>query len=210
MLRLIFSLLLAANISCTGFTDEESKLSITKTDSVKDIAAVQHDSVIHTKKDVVISDKSSLPSLQTSMNDVPVDSIISFAKTLIGIPYLYASTDPAKGFDCSGFITYVYNHFNIKVPRSSIEFTNMGEEIALRESEKGDLILFTGTDSTERFVGHMGIIFSNENGDVQFIHSSSGKANGVVVTPLNTYYMGRFMKVVRISTTSSLLKASSF
>ena len=34
--------------------------------------------------------------------------LIAFAKTLIGIPYLYGSTDPAKGFDCSGFITHVF------------------------------------------------------------------------------------------------------
>ncbi len=202
MLRLIFILLLAANISCTGFADEESKPSVIKTDSVKNIAAVQHDTVIQTKKDVV-SAKDALPSIQISMNDVPVDSIINFAKTLIGTPYLYASIDPAKGFDCSGFITHVYSHFNIKVPRSSIEFTNVGEEIPLQESKKGDLVLFTGTDSTERFVGHMGIIISNENGDVQFIHSSSGKANGVVVTPLNTYYRGRFLKVIRINTNSA-------
>ena len=49
--------------------------------------------------------------------DTKPAEILAFAKNLIGIPYLYASTDPAKGFDCSGFITYVFNHFNIAVPR---------------------------------------------------------------------------------------------
>jgi hypothetical protein len=44
----------------------------------------------------------------------------------------------------------------------------------------------------------MGIIIKNENNVVEFIHSSSGRANGVVITPLNSYYMGRFVKVVRI------------
>src|SRR3954471_8841125 len=38
--------------------------------------------------------------------------VVDFAKTLIGTKYRYGSTDPAVGFDCSGFITYVFNHFN--------------------------------------------------------------------------------------------------
>ena len=54
-----------------------------------------------------------LKQREVIITSVLPDSILAFAKTLIGIPYLYASTDPAKGFDCSGFITYVFNHFNI-------------------------------------------------------------------------------------------------
>ena len=129
-----------------------------------------------------------------------VDSIVEFARTLIGTRYLFGSADPSHGFDCSGFITYVFNHFKISVPRSSVGFTNIGKEISSAHAKKGDIILFAGTDSAERFVGHIGIIISNENGDIQFIHSSSGKAKGVVITPLNDYYRGRFVKVVRLST----------
>ncbi len=127
------------------------------------------------------------------------DSLVAFARTLKGVPYLYASTDPKKGFDCSGFITYVFNHFNQKVPRSSIDFTNYGKTISLKAARPGDLILFTGTDSSIRKVGHMGIVESWRNDTLYFIHSSSGtKANGVVITPLGKYYMGRFVKVIRV------------
>ncbi len=124
--------------------------------------------------------------------------ILEFARTQIGVPYLFASTDPVKGFDCSGFITYVFNHFNIKVPRSSVEFTNQGKEVTIGDALPGDLILFTGTDSTIRRVGHMGIIESWRNDSLFFIHSSSGKANGVVITPFQKYYQGRFVKVIRV------------
>lgn len=123
--------------------------------------------------------------------------VITFSKTLKGIRYKYSSTDPKKGFDCSGFITYVFNHFKIEVPRTSAGFTNEGQEVKLTEAIPGDLILFTGTDSTIRTVGHMGII--TQSGDsVVFIHSTSGKANGVTETTLNPYYMGRFVKVIRV------------
>lgn len=125
------------------------------------------------------------------------DELVDFAETLIGIPYLYGSIDPNKGFDCSGFISYVFNHFKIAVPRSSVEFTSVEREISLKQAKRGDIILFTGTDSTKRVVGHMGIITSGENGH-EFIHSTSGKAYGVTKTPLNKYYQGRFVKVIRI------------
>lgn len=124
--------------------------------------------------------------------------LIAYAKTLTGINYKYGSTDPKDGFDCSGFITYVFNHFKIAVPRTSVDFTYIQKEIDVHSSTTGDLILFTGTDSTIRVVGHMGIITSNINGDVRFIHSTSGRANGVTETSLEPYYRSRFMKAIRI------------
>lgn len=149
------------------------------------------------KDSTVVNLKDTLP--QTIINGhVPPDSIVNFAETLIGTPYLYASTDPKQGFDCSGFITYVFNHFKISVPRSSYEFANVGTTIPLAESKKGDLILFTGTDSTERTIGHMGIVLTNDSGRVTFIHSSSGKAHGVTISPLDKYYQGRFVKTIRL------------
>src|SRR6188508_1374608 len=126
------------------------------------------------------------------------DSLVAFGKSLVGTPYLYASSDPVKGFDCSGFITYVFNHFGIEVPRSSVDFTNVGVEIPKEFASPGDLILFTGTDSTIRIVGHMGIVESNERGTLLFLHSTSGRAYGVVISPLNGYYETRFVKVIRV------------
>ncbi|HUC83005.1 MAG TPA: C40 family peptidase [Flavisolibacter sp.] len=138
-----------------------------------------------------------LPEGSIDTKSVNPQDVVSFAKTLIGVPYLYGSTDPAKGFDCSGFITYVFKHFDIVVPRSSIDFTNVGQEVSASQAKEGDLILFTGTDSTERFVGHMGIVVSNTD-TLRFIHSTSGKQYGVTITPLSSYYKSRYVKTVRI------------
>ncbi len=135
---------------------------------------------------------------EIAIETVQPDSMVAFAKTLVGIPYLYASTDPRKGFDCSGFITYVFNHFNISVPRSSVDFTNFGKDIVIEKAKPGDLILFTGTDSTTLIVGHMGIIESATDDTLRFIHSTSGKAKGVVISPLGDYYKKRFVKIIRV------------
>ena len=74
----------------------------------------------------------------------------------------------------------------------------MGIEIPTDFASPGDLILFTGTDSTIRIVGHMGIVESNERGNLLFLHSTSGKAYGVVISPLKGYYEARFVKVIRV------------
>lgn len=124
--------------------------------------------------------------------------LVAYATSLTGIPYKYGSIDPKEGFDCSGFITYVFHHFGIIVPRRSVDFTNVDHEVSLQDAKTGDLILFTGTDSTDRTVGHMGIIIAQPTGPPHFIHSTSGKAYGVTTTPLNTYYMGRYVKTIRI------------
>lgn len=138
------------------------------------------------------------------MNDIDTkgitpDQLVAFARTATGIPYQYGSSDPAVGFDCSGFITYVFNHFGIAVPRSSVDFTHVNHEVPVAQARPGDLILFTGTNPADRTVGHMGIIVSPAAADtVVFIHSTSGKAKGVVETPLTRGYVERFVKVLRI------------
>lgn len=134
---------------------------------------------------------------KVSTGGIEPSSLVSYAETLIGVPYVYASTESKIGFDCSGFITHVFNHFNISVPRSSVDFTHVGITVPVEAAKRGDIILFTGTNPAETAVGHMGLVVSN-NDTLQFIHSTSGKAMGVTTTPLNEYYKKRFVRISRI------------
>jgi cell wall-associated NlpC family hydrolase len=128
----------------------------------------------------------------------PASGFVEYAKTLVGTPYVYGSVNPRIGLDCSGFVNYVSNHFGIKVPRSSVGFTNVGTTVETDNAKPGDLILFTGTEPGKHMVGHMGIITCNHDGQLQFIHSSSGKAKAVTITELSDYYRSRLVKIVRI------------
>ena len=133
--------------------------SETKTESEEEVVdTVSNANIIFTGDAGIIGQdpKPFNDSINTG-NTRPAE-LIAFAKTLIDVPYKYASTDPSEGFDCSGFITYIFNHFDIAVPRSSVGFTNMGKTIDLQNARPGDLILFTGTDSSIRVVGHMGLV----------------------------------------------------
>ena len=138
------------------------------------------------------------PGSTVETKNISPRPLVDFAQTLIGTPYKYASSDPKSGFDCSGFITYVFNHFGIAVPRSSKDFENVGARISKQDAMPGDLILFTGTDNTNRTIGHLGIVTFNSPETLLFIHSTSGKLNSVTVTPLNDYYQARFVKIVRV------------
>jgi cell wall-associated NlpC family hydrolase len=181
-------------MALTGCAGKKEHNPVKLTEDTTTIAA--------TVGDTVNSASGKVPPEATgkdiTIKTIQPDSLVAFAKTLVGIPYLYASTDPLKGFDCSGFITYVFNHFNSTVPRSSVDFTNFGKEIAIEKAKPGDLILFTGTDSTIHIVGHMGIVESSMGDTLRFIHSTSGKAKGVVISLFGEYYKKRFVKVIRV------------
>ena len=141
---------------------------------------------------------TSVPAVTINTKNVDPNSVIDFAETLIGTKYKYGSAIKEQGFDCSGFITYVFQRFKIQVPRVSKDFTNAGYPVPLDASKPGDLILFTGTDTTGWVVGHMGMITENDNGKIKFIHSSSGKSIGVIISPMSKYYATRFVKVIRV------------
>ena len=154
------------------------------------------DTAPHQDLPIVTPDANGVTTVNTGQT-TPAE-LLAYANTLKGVPYKYGSTDPKEGFDCSGFITYVFNHFGISVPRTSSDFTPVKQEIDIKDAQAGDLILFTGTDSTIRVVGHMGIITTLPGEDVKFIHSTSGKQDGVTETPLNAYYIGRYVKTIRV------------
>lgn len=125
--------------------------------------------------------------------------LLEFAKSMLGIRYRTASSSPNRGFDCSGFVNYVFSNFGFKVPRSSREFATSGEAKKLEDAKIGDVILFTGTNSRSRTPGHVGIIYSVDGDQIKFIHSSSGNAKGVTISSLDEgFYKKRFLKVVSI------------
>jgi cell wall-associated NlpC family hydrolase len=148
------------------------------------------------KSRVVI--KHKVPAKKIDTKDVDADELVSFAESLQGVPYQYGSMDINKGFDCSGFINYVFNHYSISVPRTSADFTNAGKEVSIKECRRGDIILFTGSDAGSGKVGHMGIITKNQHRKITFVHAASGGGKGVVLSGMSNYFITRFVKVIRI------------
>ena len=80
------------------------------------------------------------PSSSTKTN---VDGLVWFAKKQLNTPYKYASADPKNGgLDCSGFLFYVFTHFDIKVPRTSYDFSAYGKDYKFSEEYQARWIDF--------------------------------------------------------------------
>lgn len=124
------------------------------------------------------------------------DKIVSFGMEFLGTPYVAAGCSK-DGFDCSGFVYFVYNHFKIQVPRSSSQFENFGKEIPISDVKKGDILLFLSP--TRNAIGHLGIVTNPKGMESDFIHSTSGREMKVVITSLTKPgYTRRFVKAIRV------------
>lgn len=120
------------------------------------------------------------------INRTLASDIITTAKKYLGIRYVYGGST-TKGFDCSGFTQFVYKQHGISVPRSTIEQAKVGTKLSRSELQVGDLIIFSNTYKAGP--SHAGIYMGNG----QFIHSSSNRSGGVIISDLNsTYYSGKF------------------
>lgn len=74
-------------------------------------------------------------------------NVVSFAESLIGVPYVYGGTTPS-GFDCSGFVQYVYSHFGVNLPRTTTQQENCGTQIPVSQAQPGDLYFWGDKGST--------------------------------------------------------------
>lgn len=125
-------------------------------------------------------------------------NIIAFAKEQLGIKYAYACSDPAKGFDCSGFVYYVFSRFDIDVPRSSQGFETVGPALSPEDFRIGDVVVFYGYRDRNT-IGHVGIICEADGLDSKFIHASSGSEMAVIISSLSSdAYRDRFIKCVNV------------
>ena len=116
--------------------------------------------------------------------------LLSLARQYLGVPYVWAGRSPG-GFDCSGFITFVFDQLGYGLPRMADGQYEVGIPVPRQALRPGDLVFF---ETYEPGPSHVGIYLGNE----QFIHASSG-AGYVTVTPMsNPYHRDRYLGARRI------------
>ena len=120
------------------------------------------------------------------------ETIVATAKQYMGAPYVYGGMSPS-GFDCSGFVNYVYKLCGYSMSRvASSIYNNNGTYVEKANLQLGDLVFFASNSSS---IGHVGIYIGNG----QFIHSSSG-AGCVVISDLSSsYYLKNYVGAKRIA-----------
>ncbi|MGY5847398.1 C40 family peptidase [Salegentibacter sp. HM20] len=179
--KIIFLILLFSAVGYITYFDTEEA-------EVKPEKAMPQSTVEPKETDSEMTTVASKPGLR--------DSLVDFSEDLLGTPYVTAGNG-IEGFDCSGYVYYVYQYFDIEVPRSTSGYEDFGQEIPIAEVEKGDLLLFLSP--TRNAIGHIGIVTKANGTASEFIHASSGNSMEVITTSLSSpTYIRRFVKAVRV------------
>jgi cell wall-associated NlpC family hydrolase len=134
--------------------------------------------------------------LDAAENTVAQEVLLS-AMSLEGIKYKYGGSSPETGFDCSGFVNYVYHKAaNLKLPRTSRGISRVGRAITNSELQVGDLVFF---NTTKKPFSHVGIYV----GDGKFIHAPRTGSFVRVESMRTSYWKNRFNGAKRLDQATS-------
>ncbi len=86
--------------------------------------------------------------------------VVGIALQYLGVPYVWGGSSPSTGFDCSGFIMYVFAQVGVSLPHHAASQYNYGTPVPFDQIAAGDLVFFSG-------LGHAGIAI----GGGQFVHA---------------------------------------
>ncbi len=99
--------------------------------------------------------------------------VVGIAMQYLGIPYKWGGASPAEGFDCSGFIMYVYAQVGVSLPHYAAAQYNYGVPVSKDQLEAGDLVFFDGLGHNGIYIGGGQFIHAPHTGDVVKISSLS-------------------------------------
>jgi peptidoglycan DL-endopeptidase CwlO len=120
--------------------------------------------------------------------------IVELAKKHVGTPYLYGGISP-KGFDCSGFTSYVFNQGGYSLPRTAQAQSERYEKVKINLAQPGDLIFFGASKSN---ISHVGIVVSLPGEPLQMIHASTSRGVIIGKVEADPYWSPRMQFVAKV------------
>jgi cell wall-associated NlpC family hydrolase len=135
---------------------------------------------------VPVVKKTPAPVRKLQQNFAFGKRVVGYAKKFLGVPYVYGGSSPRSGFDCSGFVRFVYAHFGVSLPHSSYAQFGDGRRVSRGGLRPGDLVFFDG-------LGHVGLYVGNG----RFIHAPH-TGTRVRIETLAGWYSSRFVGARRV------------
>jgi len=122
-----------------------------------------------------------------------VDSMVGLGKKFMGVRYSYGGNTPS-GFDCSGFVSYLFNAYGFKISKASRELAKFGHEVNEGCVQAGDLAFFKGRSTKSSEVGHVALVIKAMGSNWDIIHATVGKGIWIDHNVMNIdYYKRRFL-----------------
>lgn len=152
--------------------------------------------LLPSRKSGTVLEQLENSNLNNSTSSV-VQDLLNYAFRFRGTPYRYGGSG-SRGFDCSGFTSYVFKRFGINLNRSSGGQMSNGRRVSRNDLKPGDLVFFGGRGGRGR-IGHVGIVtrVNEDDNTFHFIHSACSRG---VTESKNTeaYYQRRYMGACRV------------
>jgi cell wall-associated NlpC family hydrolase len=138
--------------------------------------------VLATSATAALAEPEDAPDVQVADFADPGTQVADFAEQYVGSPYRWGGTSPA-GFDCTGFVMYIYSQFGVSLPHNEAGQLASGPQVSADDLEPGDVLVFANTYRAG--LSHTGIYI----GDGQFVHAADER-HGVIVSALWDSYWG--------------------
>lgn len=168
---------------------EKSKVDLVKSvlvelfDDVPDIIELQQDEIVIESSEQLSSSENE----NTTIVSEPREKLLKRSEELLGVPYQWAGTTP-KGFDCSGFTSYVMKtELNKSLNRRAVDQYNAANKVKKKNVKPGDFVFFDNGSG----ISHVGIVYSTNNNSIQMIHASTSVGISIVDIYQSSYWKQR-------------------
>jgi cell wall-associated NlpC family hydrolase len=140
---------------------------------------------------------SSARGASANLANIPVSGdVATYAMNFVGARYAYGGASPSRGFDCSGFTSYVYSRYGVGLPRTAASqfSTRVGASVGAMDNLKpGDLVFFTGTAGRKRGITHVAIYI----GGGRIVHAMTPRYGVQVSNLYESYWVSHYYGGIR-------------
>jgi cell wall-associated NlpC family hydrolase len=111
-----------------------------------------------------IAEPSRSPAVLSAAHVERGSRVVALALAQVGTPYRWGGADP-RGFDCSGFVMYVYGRAGVSLPHGAVKQYRLGTPVSRKELAPGDIVFFDRLNHSGIYIGDGRFVHATRTGD---------------------------------------------